>query len=194
MAVDASLKAAVERSVALQGRLLKAGIDLDHRTAEQLRKELTLYLRHAIDMRALVGAPVDAYKLLERRMPRTVESDLFPPAAGYQVIGTKTVLGVDKQPCPATFERNDGALFDFFCVVQERGREPLGLVAYRFQITFQDGTPAFLRWELDSHHEKEGLRSHLHPGRNRGPRVPSPVMQPIELLDLMVHGLRHDRN
>lgn len=67
-------------------------------------------------------------------------------------------------------------------------------MAYRFQVTFPDEWEglAFLRWDLDSIHERQGRRSHLHPGIDRGLRLPAPVMQPVEFLDLFVHGLARD--
>lgn len=99
-------------------------------------------------------------------------------------------------PADGAFKRDDGAWFTFMFQVSDVGGS-LRLESYALRLCFPRGsTPAFLRFDLDgpgkanpAAHEREGLRSHLHPGHD-DLRVPAPILHPLELLDLVIYGLR----
>lgn len=110
-------------------------------------------------------------------------------SSGATLISGGVAAAFDCAQVPdAHFQRTDGGWFAFrFTLVVGR------LDSYSCQICFPDGAPPrFLRFDLDSTgkaHEQEGLRCHMHPGAN-DLRVPAPVLHPLELLDLLLHGLR----
>jgi hypothetical protein len=88
--------------------------------------------------------------------------------------------------------RDDDAWFDFTITVRERG-PALELLAYDFEIRFppQMGAP-FLRFDLnlpDHPNQTRDLRAHIHPGHD-DLSAPAPLMHPLELITLLVDGLR----
>lgn len=95
------------------------------------------------------------------------------------------------------FKRSDGAWFHFTLTVAERTKhQHVALVGYDFELVFPDGAqPAFVRFDLnppDHHNEEEGLRSHMHPGTDDF-SAPSPLMSPLEILDVLLYDLRIKR-
>ncbi len=95
------------------------------------------------------------------------------------------------------FRRDDGALFNFKLTVIEH-RQALILESYAFELRLPHGKPGnlpqpeFLRFDLNHsrHHNSErGLRCHLHPG-NDDVQVPSPLIAPVELLQLFLYHVR----
>ena len=66
------------------------------------------------------------------------------------------------------------------------------LVAYSFEMRFADDfEPTFIRFDLNppNHLNTErGLRAHIHAGTDDY-SVPSPVLDPLEILDLFLFGL-----
>lgn len=94
-------------------------------------------------------------------------------------------------PC---FTRADGAWFDFGFTVIERRGHPLDLISYGGEIRFDGSTvpipPPWIRFDLNpigTSNDDRAQRSHLHPGTDDW-SVPSPILSPIELLDLLVFG------
>lgn len=84
------------------------------------------------------------------------------------------------------------AWFHFTLTVAPRHGQQLDLVAYDFELVFPDGShPLFIRFDLnppEHHNEDEGLRSHVHPGTDDF-SAPSPLMSPLEILDVLLHDL-----
>ena len=95
------------------------------------------------------------------------------------------------------FTRSDGAWFHFTLTVSEQPKVPLDLVAYDFEICFtEEPRPPFVRFDLnppDHHNEEEGLRSHVHLSTD-DVSVPSMVMSPLEVLDVLLYDLRLKRD
>lgn len=97
------------------------------------------------------------------------------------------------------FERNDGARFNFAVVARYSGGADRELIAYHFNLAFQDGhAPSFVRFDCNEaafadaprNPARSPLRCHSHPG-HAGMTVPSPVLSPIEILDILLrHHLR----
>ena len=78
-------------------------------------------------------------------------------------------------------------------IVARTSRGPLQLLAYDFELRFPEAqVPGWIRIDLNlpgHDNEEDGLRSHLHPG-NDDLQAPAPLLSPLELLDLFLHGLR----
>lgn len=95
------------------------------------------------------------------------------------------------RPDSAVLLRDDSAWVHFSLTFKEHDGVP-ELDSYNFEICFPQGSPRFVRFDLnppDSETGTRGLRSHCHPG-NDDFIVPAPVMSPDELLWLLVNGLR----
>jgi hypothetical protein len=92
------------------------------------------------------------------------------------------------------FACNDGAWFDFALTLKESSR--LTLIAYNFEIRFPEEFAAkFIRFDLnppDQANEERGLRAHMHPGSD-DISVPYFIMDPLELLRMMIHTFRATR-
>lgn len=98
-----------------------------------------------------------------------------------------------RDPSLPHFRRDDGAWFDFSITVAQR-RGGLELIGYNFEIRFDDGPTRFIRFDLnepDHHNEARHLRAHIHPGSD-DLQLPSPLMSPLEVLEIVLHGLRAD--
>lgn len=89
------------------------------------------------------------------------------------------------------FARDDRAWFDFALTLKESSR--LILIAYNFEIRFPEEFAAkFVRFDLnppDHANEERGLRAHMHPGSD-DILVPYFIMDPLELLKMMICGFR----
>jgi hypothetical protein len=71
----------------------------------------------------------------------------------------------------------------------EKQNEPLELVAYDFELVYDEGhVPPYIRFDLNQHghrNEFREIRSHMHPGSEKI-LVPLPILNPLEALDLMM--------
>jgi hypothetical protein len=164
----------------LQERVLGSSPSLPSRI-EDLYAAIYAFLQRAADSQRLRTSPYDLSQRVKRQSRPT------DPRAHLIVGGDKqdncTRVGTD-------LERDDGAWFTFTMTLKDGPAGTLELDAYSFQLCFPTGrTPPFLRFDLDAAHEGEGLRAHLHPGAN-DLRVPTPVMHPLELLELFVYQIR----
>jgi hypothetical protein len=170
-----------ERRLRLQERILGQKPELPE-NARKLRGELCKTLIAAHNERLLHTAPGQIHDLVKLHDARPPQCVIVGGAKNFK-----------RNPDLPHFKRDDGAWFDFSITVEQQRRGPLELIGYEFEIRFPDGIhPGFIRFDLDHRHEAQGLRSHLHPG-NADLRVPSPLLGPDELLDLLLHGLRIER-
>lgn len=66
-------------------------------------------------------------------------------------------------------------------------------MGYDFELRFPGlQPPTWIRLDLNlpgHDNDEDGLRSHLHPG-NEDLQAPAPMLSPLELLDLFLHGFR----
>ncbi|HNH49035.1 MAG TPA: hypothetical protein PKY30_18465, partial [Myxococcota bacterium] len=89
--------------------------------------------------------------------------------------------------------RHDGARFDVALTLRREGNST-EILAYSFPLWF-DGHPDLKRVRFDlnepgHHNEGLGLRSHVHLNLDdEGFSVPTPIMQPLEVLDVLLFGL-----
>lgn len=96
------------------------------------------------------------------------------------------------------FVRHDGAWFTFTLTVRAHRGQPLELIAYDFELCYPHDLlssihgPRFIRFDLNPpwhDNDPRALRCHMHPGHD-DLLAPAPLMSPLELLDLLVTGLR----
>lgn len=99
--------------------------------------------------------------------------------------GTKSY---DRAPEDAELSRTDGAWFHFSMTLLDHHDGTLEVLAYVFEIVSHTWKPLFLRFDLNlegHHNDERGIRSHLHPG-HEDILLPSPVLDPLEALELML--------
>lgn len=94
------------------------------------------------------------------------------------------------------FVRTDGGIVHFHMTLRECDARSIEVLAYGFEVYFpsQDPIP-FVRFDLNFRghgNDEAGLRSHLHPG-NDDLQLPSPVLEPLEALLLVLYGCRPQR-
>jgi len=179
---------------ALQDHALSRVLALPPR-AKDLQRDLRNALLQARDNDKLATSPQEVFQLvtLLPELPDNVAGQL---RAGGLHANAYCIAGGEKNQerdrVRRHFKRNDGAWFDFTITVREHGGQ-LELLAYDFEIRFPSGagTP-FLRFDLNlpgHRNQDRDLRSHLHPGSD-DVQVPTPLMTPIEVLALLIDGLR----
>jgi hypothetical protein len=134
---------------------------------------------------------------------RDSQSEVRSRLRHYEEKGQQVVAVCDAPTQPKNFRRDralafftraDGAWFDFGFTVTERGGRPLELHSYGGEVRFDGSTvpmpPPWIRFDLNplgTSNDDRAQRSHLHPGTDDW-SVPSPILSPIELLDLLVFG------
>jgi hypothetical protein len=173
-----------QRALALQARILSAAPMLPERPGD-LFVQMRNALLSASHNDALATSPGEILRLLKK----TTESD-----------GKVAIVGGEKDQSrtrkKAHFSRRDGAWFHFSLTVALPRNGPLELIGYNFELCFPEGRqPVFVRFDLnpkDHHNEDEGLRSHVHPGSDDF-SAPSPLMSPLEILDVLLYDLRLKR-
>jgi hypothetical protein len=167
-----------KRARALQARICS----LVPPSTEDLFSELRKSLRDAFDEGRLTTKPHEIFKLLKKSSISKGEMEIVGGEKNFHRSLNK-----------AHFMRADGAWFDFAITVAcTSDGKSLALVAYDFEIRFPEHvSPAFIRFDLNPpghDNETAGLRSHLHPGSD-DLSVPSPLMSPLEILDVFLRGL-----
>lgn len=158
---------------------------------DDLFRALRRMLLLASDERLIKNQPAEVYQYLKLTPP--------PPDA-RSIHGARAIIGGEKNQSRSKdkthFLRDDDAWFDFTITVARRHGGPLELLAYDFELRFPGPQPpAWIRQDLNlpgHDNEQDGLRSHLHPG-NDDIQAPAPVLSPLELLDLFLHGFRGTR-
>ena len=182
------------RLAAVQDHTLSRTLQLPRR-AKELQRALRTMLRQASDAELLRTAPHDIFQLVEvlGEPPASVKEQLRTRGLldhAYCIVGGDKNQERDRRL--RHFERDDGAWFDFTITVREHA-QALDLLAYDFEIRFPPGTGApFLRIDLNlpSHdNEDRDLRMRMHPGSD-DILVPAPLMNPAEVLALLIYGLR----
>lgn len=151
---------------------------------DELFNNIRKHLLDASDEGILASSVSDILALLRKDKDKKAH-----PKGEASILGGPTNFKRDPQS-PA-FERDDGARFDFAITVRWETCE-LKLLAYHFEIRFPEGSPGFVRFDLNTPghpNEDLGIRSHIHPGHD-DLQVPAPLMHPIEVLDVLVYGLR----
>jgi len=180
-----------QRLLRLQARICDQPLLLEG-DENTLLRALRNILRRASDERLLRNPPHEVFSLVKR-------TALPPDAAAIR--GAVAIAGGEKNQHRSRdkkhFERADGAWFDFTITVARADGPALELLAYDFELRLPDGLqpPPWLRFDLNlpgHDNEEDGLRSHLHPG-NDDLQAPAPLMYPLELLDLFIHGF-HGRS
>jgi hypothetical protein len=108
-------------------------------------------------------------------------------------------LDSDRIPEPhldTQFVRADGGVVHFHMTLLEGNARMVEVLAYGFEVYFPSRMPiAFVRYDLNFRghdNDEAGLRSHLHPG-NDDLQLPSPVLEPLEALLLVLYGCRPQR-
>jgi hypothetical protein len=120
-----------------------------------------------------------------------------PDARGFMVItGGKRA---ETWAAGDQLARDDDARFNFTVVARYTKAAAPELVAYHFNLAFPGAhAPAFVRFDCNEAHfadasrdaSRSPLRCHTHPGHAQM-TVPSPVLSPVEILDLILrHHLR----
>lgn len=170
-----------ERVNALQKRVLGAGPSMPS-DVRALFGEIRKYLLEAADEELLKSPPDIIIKLLK------MVEDSKERGTAEILVGRANFKRSNDMPA---FERDDGARFDFGITLRQE-KSGLALIAYHFEIRFPEGCPGFVRFDLNPpghKNEDKGLRAYLHPGHD-DLQVPAPMMSPIEVLDVLVYGLR----
>lgn len=154
-------------------------------TFEELYSQVRKTLIQASNERVLTDPIHKIFRCLKRNKKTEHQKDVF------------VILGGDKNFRRVRdtqlkyFTRNDGAWFDFALTLKTSSR--LILMAYTFEIRFpEEWATKFIRFDLnlpDHTNEGRGLRSHMHPGSD-DILVPYFIMDPLELLRMMIHDFR----
>jgi hypothetical protein len=173
------------RMLALQTRILAMRVPMPDRPSDLLVQMRNVLLA-ASNEEVLFTSPLEVPKPL--KMSR--QSD-----------GKVSIVGGTKDQSRARdlprFKRRDGAWFHFTLTVAEQPKLPLELVAYDFELCFtEDPATPFVRFDLNPpahHNEEEGLRSHVHLSTDDF-SVPSMVLSPLEVLDVLLYDLRLKRD
>jgi len=179
-----------QRLLRMQGRICGQMPELAG-TEDDLLRALRKMARDASDDRILKTQPHEVYSYIKK---------IDPPPEAQAIRGALAIIGGEKNQHRSKdrrhFLRDDGAWFDFTITVARSPRGPLELLAYDFELRFPGPQPpAWIRLDLNlpgHDNEAKGLRSHLHPG-NDDIQAPAPVLSPLELLDLFLHGFRSTR-
>jgi hypothetical protein len=160
-------------------------------TEDDLLRALRKMARAASDEHILKTQPHEVFELIKMTEP---------PAEARAITGARAIIGGEKNQHRRKdrkhFLRADGAWFDFAITVAWSVGGPLQLLAYDFEIRFPESQqPAWIRLDLNlpgHDNDMDGLRSHLHPG-NDDLQAPAPVLSPLELLGLFLHGFTTTR-
>lgn len=177
-----------ERALDLQNRSC-ASVPRLPSDPQELLEEIGDHLSHAYDDRILEEHPGKIWS--------TLRLSTSPASGGIEFV---IVLG-EKQEEKRNqrrdkdlphFSRADGAWFDFAITAFANFKDPIVLQAYSFEIRLRDGIqPRYIRFDLNRvghDNDVRGKRCHMHPGTEDF-SVPSPLMGPIEILDIFLYGL-----
>lgn len=170
--------------VGIQDRLLRVETPRLPTTAWALLQDIRNLLVGFSNEGLLKNPPREIHALVKRT----------EPSAGRVALTVCSPANFRRDRSLPHLERDDGAWFDFHLDVRERGRQPLEIVAYGFELRFDvnASAPTWVRFDLNppgTDNDRRGVRSHLHPATDDW-SVPSPILTPIELLSIMVLGMR----
>jgi hypothetical protein len=178
----APLPAALRR---LQQRLSAATSALPV-TPQGLYEQVRVQLVRAIREDALQNGLYTVKKLL-RLTPDPKHGPSYWVLTGGPIDFRRTA-----EPDPETrFVRTDRGIVHFQLTLRECDARSIEVIAYGFEVYFPSRDPiAFVRYDLNFRghdNDEAGLRSHLHPG-NDDLQLPSPVLEPLEALLLVLYG------
>jgi hypothetical protein len=152
---------------------------------EELYKQIRRCLTAASEQRKLNGGIQRILKLLKSERSKNSFA-IF--GGGNREGGSKKDL--KRRNKEVWFERDDGGLFTFSLTVLE-SKSNLTLHSYDFELWLPENvSPVFIRFDLNSpshDNEKDGMRSHLHPGHDNL-SVPCPIMSPVEALEIILYS------
>lgn len=176
---------------ALQARTLVGAPSLPE-THQELFKSIRSLLIQASSCGALKTPQHEIHKLLQLES-QSKKGPFLVYGGGREPGGGSTRNHARDQSIPH-FERYDGGWFDFAITVAVGESERLELHSYAFELRFAegDGSPHWLRFDLnppDAKAADKELRAHVHPGHD-DLRAPSPLMNPDEVLELLIYGLK----
>lgn len=172
----------------LQERVLSLKPDLP-KSSRDLHRELRVLLLDAHNKGLLETPPAKIHQLLKH--------DRASEPKHHVIVGGQKNFNRDKDL--PHFQRDDGAWFDFAITIAQPKKGTVDLIGYNFEIRFErehnDRRPRFVRFDLNppGHaNEERDIRAHIHPGDD-DLQVPSPLMSPLEVLQILLYGLRIKR-
>lgn len=181
------LSAALRR---LQQRLSAATSALSV-TPQGLYEEIRILVLRAIREDALQNGMHTVRQLLRLTPDPKGRPRCWALTGGPRDFGRTTEPRLDAQ-----FVRADGGVVHFHMTLLEGDGRIVEVLAYGFEVYFPSRNPiAFVRFDLNSRghdNDEAGLRSHLHPG-NDDLQLPSPVLEPLEALLVVLYGCRPQR-
>jgi hypothetical protein len=191
LGIDVSPDAAKRRRLNLQSRLWNAAHAAVHgsekyKSFDELHRAIRKYLLNASDQRLIRESPAVIRNLLLQGGP---DGDGTREIA----IGNTRNFNRSKE-LPHLSRTSDEAWFDFQLLVAPKDGQ-VEILAYDFELRLPKGSPFdFVRIDLNppaKGQADDGLRSHFHlASDDDGLVVQAPVMSPLEILDLFVHGIR----
>lgn len=160
----------------LQDRIVGSGLILAYKSMKELLLAIRQQLLNAYAQNQSQTPPQEIFKFVKVVDDRIIGGD----------------KGATRQIEHAQIVRDDGAWIHFY--IQARPISGgLDLISYNFEIVFPPGhIPPFLRIDLNApDHENTAreIRSHMHPG-NDDLLIPSPIMTPHEILEILLNKLR----
>jgi hypothetical protein len=174
----------LERSRALQGRILPTPLLTNHQSPKDLLKAVRRHLTRAADTGKLASSIADIQKLL----------GLSEAGKEFTIYGARLErANFRRDPGAPHFMRDDGAWFDFLISGRLIKAGSLEILAYSCEVRLPADIkllPKFVRFDLNppGHaNEAPGLRCHIHPGHD-DLQVPAPFMHPLDILDFCVYG------
>ncbi len=190
MAIRVSREEAQHRLAALQHRTQQSAGDVLVRrgvSPDQIHREIRAYLQHASDPRLIQQSPDFILQHLRAKSKKDRNGKENIAIA----LGDRRNFHEDWSL--PHFIRSDGARFDVALTLRREGNST-EILAYSFPLWFEnhpDLKP--IRFDLNEpghNNEGLGLRSHVHLNLDdEGFSVPTPIMQPLEVLDVLLFGL-----
>ncbi len=194
--IEVTHEAATRRLTNAQARSESAGQAVLHRRGSEAKPqrfltELRAYLEQAYNKR-VIKEPLDAVMGLLKMSDRI--PDEKDPSVEYVAIGLGEGANFKNVAGTPRLTRTDGAWFDFRMQIAVRGDES-EILAYAFDLRLPDHPEVWhVRIDLNGpRHANEnlGLRSHVHLNvDDEGYSIPSPILAPVEVLDLLLFSLR----
>lgn len=161
---------ALVRARALDARVNAVALPATTRDLDRL---IRTALWKASDERAIVNAPQEVFRLLKSKKD----------AKAIVIDG-----GTEAEPFVRT---SDAAEFNFGVTLTIDEGGGVTLLAYRFHLKYRQGcSPPYVRMDLNPTTHEDALReprAHVHAGAD-DVRIPTPLMHPMELLDLVIYG------
>jgi hypothetical protein len=164
---------------ALEERILAASIPFQYSKASELLSHIRALLLRAVRDEWLSNTGKEVLDLV-----RMSPAEQGPGA--YVIVGGEKDFKRD--PSKLQLRRTDGAWLHFSIALRVVNR--VELIAYDYELVFRSPhVPPFLRFDLNPPGHPNEIRCHVHPG-NDDLLAPAPLMNPKEVLELFVVGMR----